>query len=103
MHVRPAALRALFERLPAAGLLRCDFVSRARPPKGARPLAAEKFDALLGELALYAELLDLRAKTLGGFDVGGGTPSFVDADHVARLLDGVAMLRAASAAPASSP
>ena len=51
--------------------------------------AAHLFDALLGELALYKELLDLPNKRLGGFDIGGGTPAFVDAEHIARLVDAI--------------
>jgi oxygen-independent coproporphyrinogen-3 oxidase len=43
--------------------------------------------ALARELRLYRELLGER--TLHGFDIGGGTPSMVDADAIDRLIEDV--------------
>ena len=41
------------------------------------------------ELALYRDLLDTPARTLHGFDIGGGTPSFVAPEHIAELVENV--------------
>ena len=41
------------------------------------------------ELALYRDLLDTRSRTLHGFDIGGGTPSFVAAELIAELVENV--------------
>jgi len=38
------------------------------------------------ELALYQNLLDT-SRTVHGFDIGGGTPSFVEAELIAELVD----------------
>jgi oxygen-independent coproporphyrinogen-3 oxidase len=45
------------------------------------------FDALLREFALYRERLDTAVKTLIGFDIGGGTPSFVNPAHIRRVIE----------------
>ena len=44
---------------------------------------------LNAELALYRELLETRQRTLHGFDIGGGTPSFVEADLIAEFVENV--------------
>jgi oxygen-independent coproporphyrinogen-3 oxidase len=44
-------------------------------------------DALRRELALYREALDTPSRLLHGFDIGGGTPSFVPADEIASLVE----------------
>jgi oxygen-independent coproporphyrinogen-3 oxidase len=44
---------------------------------------------LLRELELYRDALDLTGATVQGFDIGGGTPGFVDADLVAELVETV--------------
>jgi len=41
------------------------------------------------ELALYRDLLNTPARTIHGFDIGGGTPSFVAAEHIAELVENV--------------
>ncbi len=46
-------------------------------------------DALLRELSLYQEAIDLPSKTIAGFDIGGGTPSFVPAEEIERLVTAV--------------
>lgn len=47
-------------------------------------------DALLREIAAYGELLGQGpAHPIRGIDIGGGTPAFVPADDIARLLDAV--------------
>jgi oxygen-independent coproporphyrinogen-3 oxidase len=45
------------------------------------------FDALVREFDLYRAQLDTRHKTLIGFDVGGGTPSFVRPANIRRVVD----------------
>jgi oxygen-independent coproporphyrinogen-3 oxidase len=45
------------------------------------------FDALLREFDLYRAQLDTRRKSLIGFDVGGGTPSFVRPANIRRVVD----------------
>ncbi len=45
------------------------------------------FDALLREFALYRERLGTTRKTLVGFDIGGGTPSFVEPAHIHRVVE----------------
>jgi oxygen-independent coproporphyrinogen-3 oxidase len=44
------------------------------------------FDALLREFELYRERLDTTRKTLIGFDIGGGTPSFVKPERIRRVV-----------------
>lgn len=46
-------------------------------------------DALIAELALWDETVGLAGRTLAGLDVGGGTPSFVPAREIERILDAV--------------
>jgi oxygen-independent coproporphyrinogen-3 oxidase len=46
-------------------------------------------DGLHRELALYREALRTESRRLHGFDIGGGTPSFVPADEIAALIEGV--------------
>jgi coproporphyrinogen III oxidase-like Fe-S oxidoreductase len=41
------------------------------------------------ELVLYRDLLKTESRTLHGFDIGGGTPSFVEAELVAELVENV--------------
>lgn len=44
------------------------------------------FDLLLKEFALYREAIQTPAKTLVGFDIGGGTPSAASAANIARVV-----------------
>ncbi len=46
-------------------------------------------DAVLAELALWDDAVDLRGRTIAGLDVGGGTPSFVPAREIERLLEAI--------------
>jgi oxygen-independent coproporphyrinogen-3 oxidase len=43
-------------------------------------------DALENELALWDEAVGLGTKTIAGLDIGGGTPSFVPAERIERLV-----------------
>jgi len=47
----------------------------------------EYFDLLLREFELYRRAAETPAKTLVGFDLGGGTPSAADEVHIARVVD----------------
>lgn len=44
---------------------------------------------LNNELALYRDLLDSKSRVLNGFDIGGGTPSFVEAELIAEHVENV--------------
>ena len=45
------------------------------------------FDMLLGEFELWRQAADTQAKTLVGFDIGGGTPSAVSLANIARVVE----------------
>ncbi len=45
------------------------------------------FDALLREFDLYRQRLDTPRKALIGFDIGGGTPAFVEPDNIRRVVE----------------
>ncbi len=51
--------------------------------------ASEYMGRLNRELSLYRDLLDTGRRTLHGFDIGGGTPSFVEAEFIAELVENV--------------
>jgi len=69
---------------------RCQFCEYTvvDPRRGGRDEEIHRryFSALEGELELYAKALGLAGRNVVGFDVGGGTPSFVDAEHIVRLV-----------------
>lgn len=46
-------------------------------------------DAVLAELDLWDAAIGLAGRTIGGLDVGGGTPSFVPASEIERFLTAV--------------
>jgi len=48
---------------------------------------AEYFDLLLREFDLYRQAADTPAKTLVGFDLGGGTPSAADEGYISRVVE----------------
>jgi oxygen-independent coproporphyrinogen-3 oxidase len=66
---------------------RCYFCEYTVVGKRELDAAAEYMDLLSRELSMYRELLGKRR--LGGLDIGGGTPSFVDARFIAEHLDEV--------------
>jgi len=68
---------------------RCSFCEYTVTRRSEHSGVALYMDALLRELALYEEAIDLRTKTLTGFDIGGGTPSFVPAEEIDRLVAAV--------------
>jgi oxygen-independent coproporphyrinogen-3 oxidase len=68
---------------------RCSFCEYTVTRRSEHGGVAAYMDALLRELSLYEEAIDLRAKTLAGLDIGGGTPSFVPAEEIDRLVSAV--------------
>ncbi|MGH9391102.1 MAG: radical SAM protein, partial [Vicinamibacteria bacterium] len=68
---------------------RCSFCEYTVTRRSEHSGVAAYMDALLRELALYEEAIALPEKTLAGFDIGGGTPSFVPADEIDRLVAAV--------------
>ena len=67
---------------------RCKFCEYTviNPAENARA-EAPYIDLLLQEMRLYSRLLNTQQKTLTGFDIGGGTPALVQAEHIARLIE----------------
>jgi len=45
------------------------------------------FDALMKEFDMFRDLLDTKKKVLGGFDIGGGTPSFSHVREIERIMN----------------
>jgi oxygen-independent coproporphyrinogen-3 oxidase len=66
---------------------RCSFCEYTVVKPGEAPLAGRYMGAMLEELGLYRAMLG--GRTLHGFDIGGGTPSFVDACEIERLVGAV--------------
>ncbi len=66
---------------------RCYFCEYTVVGKRELDSTREYMDLLGRELAMYRDLLGERA--VSGFDIGGGTPSFVDADLIAKHVDEV--------------
>jgi oxygen-independent coproporphyrinogen-3 oxidase len=69
--------------------VRCSFCEYTVVGKNQLGSTAEYMDALQQELKLYSELLETPNRTLHGFDIGGGTPAFVESKYIARLVEGV--------------
>ena len=55
-------------------------------PDSNAALSAEYFRLLDEEFALAARCLDTGAKTLQGFDLGGGTPAFAPVEALERVV-----------------
>lgn len=53
------------------------------------PMNPRYMENLYKELALYRDILNSPDLTLYGFDIGGGTPGFVDAAYISGLMDRV--------------
>lgn len=65
---------------------RCKYCEYAVVPRAENAAQDAYFDALLREFEMYGERMDTAAKTLIGFDIGGGTPSFVAPEHIERVV-----------------
>ena len=68
---------------------RCSFCEYTVVGRGELTGVDPYMAALDTELELYRDRLATRGRTLHGFDIGGGTPSFVSAEHIARLVERV--------------
>lgn len=66
--------------------VRCSFCEYTVVGKEQLGSTQEYMDRLLAEVRMYRDLLGTRARTLHGFDIGGGTPAFVEARHIDRLV-----------------
>jgi oxygen-independent coproporphyrinogen-3 oxidase len=69
--------------------VRCSYCEYTVVGKNELSQTQQYMSALNTELALYRDLLETRDRTLHGFDIGGGTPSFVEAERIAELVENV--------------
>ncbi len=67
--------------------VRCSFCEYTVTKAQEHPQASEYVDALLREFDLYERAIDTRSRTLHGFDIGGGTPSFIPAKDIERIVE----------------
>ena len=68
---------------------RCFYCEYTVVGKGELDRTRDYMRHLNRELELYGELLDTRKLRLHGFDIGGGTPSFVDPELIAEHIEAV--------------
>ena len=68
---------------------RCSFCEYTVVKREEAPGVGQYMDDLRRELALYRAALGTPARRLHGFDIGGGTPSFVPADEIASVVEDV--------------
>jgi oxygen-independent coproporphyrinogen-3 oxidase len=66
---------------------RCRYCEYCVVDPSEHDLEGAYFDALLREFALYRERLGTTDKTLIGFDIGGGTPTFVKPEHIRHVVE----------------
>jgi oxygen-independent coproporphyrinogen-3 oxidase len=65
---------------------RCFYCEYTVVDRGENGATRAYMDRLGAELALYADLFGSHRKTLHGFDIGGGTPSYVAPELIQRLV-----------------
>jgi oxygen-independent coproporphyrinogen-3 oxidase len=65
---------------------RCSFCEYTVTKRSEHPMVDAYMEALERELDLWDRAVGLSEKTLGGLDIGGGTPSFVPAESIERFL-----------------
>jgi oxygen-independent coproporphyrinogen-3 oxidase len=65
---------------------RCKYCEYAVVDRNDPAAQADYVDALEHEFALWHDRIETDQKTLIGFDIGGGTPSFVSTDHIQRIV-----------------
>jgi oxygen-independent coproporphyrinogen III oxidase len=85
---RPDARLSLYVHIPFCQSL-CSFCGCNVRIVRNHALAAPYVDALLREFVLYRELLPGVPLTLGELHLGGGTPTYLPAGELDRLLDGL--------------
>jgi oxygen-independent coproporphyrinogen-3 oxidase len=65
---------------------RCSFCEYTVTKRSEHSGVDAYMDALESELELWEDAIDLRGKSIAGLDIGGGTPSFVPAERIERLV-----------------
>lgn len=68
---------------------RCAFCEYTVVRREESELAREYVDALLGELELWDAEIELGSRRFHGLDLGGGTPTFLPLEQIARVLEAV--------------
>lgn len=68
---------------------RCSFCEYTVTKRDEHDAADAHVGDILGELAALRDRLDLRDRRFHGFDLGGGTPTFLHEDSLARIADAV--------------
>ena len=68
---------------------RCSFCEYTVVGKQERDRTEVYVEALLEELELYGQGLDLSARRFHGLDIGGGTPSYLSLKQIERILEAV--------------
>jgi oxygen-independent coproporphyrinogen-3 oxidase len=68
---------------------RCAFCEYTVMDNHNEDLEIQYHQALLQELDLYMDLLGAKNKELGGFDIGGGTPSLINPKRIGELVEHV--------------
>jgi oxygen-independent coproporphyrinogen-3 oxidase len=66
---------------------RCKYCEYAVVEDNDQDAQAAYFDALLREFEIYRQRLGTTTRTLIGFDIGGGTPSFVPPRYIQRVIE----------------
>lgn len=68
---------------------RCAFCEYTVVRRQETARAAEYVDALLAEIALWDAAIGLGVRRAHGFDIGGGTPTWLPLDDIARIVEAV--------------
>jgi oxygen-independent coproporphyrinogen III oxidase len=84
----PAARCGIYVHIPFCQSL-CTFCGCNMRLVRNHALAAPYVDTLLAEFALYRQQLSISRLTLGELHLGGGTPTYLPAQELDRLLDGL--------------
>jgi oxygen-independent coproporphyrinogen-3 oxidase len=80
----PVRSRALYFHIPFCDTI-CNFCPFTRGRYSSRAVIDEYFAALLAEIRLKADLIDLKRVPIGAIFFGGGTPSLLDPEQIRRL------------------
>ncbi len=67
--------------------VRCSFCEYTVTQPDEHPSVPQYVDALLQEFDLYEHAIGTGQRTLHGFDIGGGTPSFIPAKDIERIVE----------------
>lgn len=76
--------RALYFHIPFCDTI-CNFCPFTRGKYSNRAVIDQYFDALLAEIRMKAELIDLKRLPISSIFFGGGTPSLLDPDQILRI------------------